>query len=250
MPNAWDAGSAKLFASLGFAGHRHDELRLRRHARPTRRRGDSRGGDRPHRGARRGHAAAGERRSRGLLRRRPGGRGGDDHGGRRGRRSRGVGRGLHARDDRPIHDIGLATERVAAAAEAARAQRAGAHGAGREPDPRDPRPRRHDPPAAGVPGGRRRRALRAGAVHRSRTCGRSCRPSTGRSTCSCSAAGRTSRRSPRPAWPGSPSAGRWPGWRGARSPQAASELLASGTPGLRRPRRGRRQGARKRRPGR
>ena len=35
MPNAWDAGSAKLFASLGFAADRHDQLGLRRDARPA-----------------------------------------------------------------------------------------------------------------------------------------------------------------------------------------------------------------------
>ena len=33
MPNAWDAGSARLFASLGVRGDRHDQLGVRRHAR-------------------------------------------------------------------------------------------------------------------------------------------------------------------------------------------------------------------------
>ena len=121
MPNAWDAGSAKLFVLLGFAA-----IATTVPASPPRsvdptacvRRGRGFGA---HSGARRGHAATGERRSRGLLRRRPRRGGGDDHGGRGGRRGRRGRSRTSARHERPIHDIGLATDRVAAAAEAARA---------------------------------------------------------------------------------------------------------------------------------
>ena len=68
------------------------------------------------------------------------------------------------RADDPIYDLGLAAERVAAAAEVAHAgpvhlvltARAENHIHGTR------RPRRHDRPAAGVPGGRRRRAVRPG----------------------------------------------------------------------------------------
>ena len=82
---------------VGVRRHRHDELGVRRHARPGRRRGQPRGGARPHRGAGGGDAAAGQRRPRGLLRRRPGRRRGDDHRGGGGRCGRRLGRGLHAR---------------------------------------------------------------------------------------------------------------------------------------------------------
>ena len=180
MPNAWDAGSAKLFASLGFAAIATTSSGF---AATLGRRDGGVSRDeahRPHRGARRGHAAAGERRPRGLLRRRPRRRGGDDHRGRGGRRGRGLGRGLPARrrPPDPRHRAGDRPRRRGR--RGGEGERAGADGAGREPDPRGPRPRRHDPPAAGVPGGRRRRALRARAVHASRTCAPSSAPSTGR----------------------------------------------------------------------
>ena len=67
------------------------------------------------------------------------------------------------RPDDPIYPPELAVERIAAAAQAAHgAELAGAHRPRREPHPRPPRPGRHDRPAAGVPGGRRRRAVRPG----------------------------------------------------------------------------------------
>ena len=66
-------------------------------------------------------------------------------------------------DGDTIYDAGLAAERVAAAAEAAHAGagRLRAHGAGREPRARPRRPRRHDRASPELPGGRRRRAVRA-----------------------------------------------------------------------------------------
>ena len=56
MPNAWDAGSAKLFASLGFQAIATTSSGFAATLGRPRRRGDARGGDRPHRGARRGDA--------------------------------------------------------------------------------------------------------------------------------------------------------------------------------------------------
>ena len=149
-------------------------------------------------------------------------------------------------DGRPIHDIGLATERVAAAVEAARASglvltaRAEnlIHGV-RDLDDTIRRLQAYQEAGADVlyaPGlftdrGRARRRRR---------------PSTGRSTCCCSPAGPTS--------PALAEAGvarisvggalAWVAW-GAVA-EAAGELLASGTPGLRRPRPGRRQGGARR----
>ena len=74
-----------------------------------------------------------------------------------------------------IYEVGAAAERIAAAAEAARELPFPftADGAGREPHPRQPRPGRHDRPAAGLRGGGRRRALRAGAGGRWRRSRRS-----------------------------------------------------------------------------
>ena len=122
MPNAWDAGSAKLFASLGFAAIATTSSGFA----ATLGRAD--GGVSADEAI--AHTAALAAATplpvnadlEDCFADDPGRRGGDDHGGRGGRRGRGVGRGLPARRRaRPIHDIGLATDRVAAAAEAARA---------------------------------------------------------------------------------------------------------------------------------
>ena len=68
-------------------------------------------------------------------------------------------------DRTAIHPIGLAAERVAAAVEAARPHGVVITGRAENLIRGVPRPRRHDRPAAGVPGGRRRRAVRARPVH-------------------------------------------------------------------------------------
>ena len=75
-----------------------------------------------------------------------------------------LGRGLERREQR-LYDVEVAAERVAAAAQAAHAGpvRARAHGARREPPARQPRRARHDRASAGLPGGRRGRALRTAA---------------------------------------------------------------------------------------
>ena len=110
-------GPAAGVARLRGAGH--DQRRVRRHPRPARRRGDPGRGPRPrrrHRGRRR---RPGLGRPRERLRRRPRRRGGDDDLAVRRRPGRVLDRGLHRPTTTPIYDLGLAAERVAAAAEAA-----------------------------------------------------------------------------------------------------------------------------------
>src|SRR5580765_7382084 len=63
---------------------------------------------------------------------------------------------------KPIYDFNLAVERVAAAAEAAHALPIHLHRARRELPARTPRSRGHDPPPAGLRGRGSRRPLRAG----------------------------------------------------------------------------------------
>ena len=95
------------------------------------------------------------------------------------------------------------------------ARPAGPHRPGREPHPRRPGPRRHDRPAAVLPGGGRRRALRARADGRRPTSAGWSSRSTGRSTCSPCRAPRRS-----PSWARSAS--------GASRSAAASRLVAYG----------------------
>ena len=121
MPNAWDAGSAKLFASLGFAAIATTSSGFaatlgRADGGVTRDEAIDHVGS-----AGRGDPAAGERRPRGLLRRRAG-RGGGHDPRRRDRRRGGrrPSRTSPATRARPIHERALAVERVAAAVEAAR----------------------------------------------------------------------------------------------------------------------------------
>ena len=167
IPNPWDAGTARLLASLGFEAlattslglanmlGRPDGERVSRDEVLENCRHD-RGGDRP----------AGQRRPRERLRRRAQGRGRDDPARRRGRRGRRLDRGRHRRPaqaDLRLRAGGRARRRPPSRWRAslpvpfmltARAENlaAGPH-----------RSRRHDPAAAGVRGGRRRRALRARA---------------------------------------------------------------------------------------
>ena len=173
IPNPWDAGTARLLASLGFEALATTSLglvnslgRVGRHRRGEPRRGDrelpgDRGGDRPAR----------ERGPRERLRPRAARRG-RDHPARRGGGHRRAARSRTrpASPQNPIYDFALAVERVQAAVEVARvaARSVRADRAGREPPARAARPRRHDPAAAGLREGRRRRALRAGRCATSR----------------------------------------------------------------------------------
>ena len=107
MPNAWDAGSAKLFESLGFAAIATTSSGFAATLGQPDGGVTPRRGDRPHRGARRGDGAAGERRPRGLLRRRPGRRRRDDRRGGRGRARPARPSRTYGRDrGDPIHEIG------------------------------------------------------------------------------------------------------------------------------------------------
>ena len=137
------------------------------------------------------------------------------------------------RDEDPIYDHALAAERVAAAAEAAHSgpvhlvltARAENYLHGR------PVPRRHDRPAAELPGGGRRRAVRArrdqaGRDHRA---GRVGRPAGQRPRPAGNAPGR--RAAPGSASSGSRSAAPSPSSRSARSPRPPRELREHGTYG-------------------
>ena len=103
----------------------------------------------------------------------------------------------------------------------------------RELPARPPRPGRHDRPAAGVPGGGRRRALRSRACAAWRTSARWSARSTGRSTSSPWRACRRSPSSPRPGSAASRWAARSRSPRSGRSSSAATELREQGTYGFR-----------------
>ena len=144
-------------------------------------------GDRARRRDRRGDRAAGVRRPRERLRRRPGRRGRDAAAAPSTR----VWRAPRSRTT-PAARTTRSTTSASPPSGWPRRPRprtpapvaAGAHRAGREPPARRRRPRRHDRPPAGLPGGRRRRALRTRPRAASRTSARSSRRSTGRSTSS------------------------------------------------------------------
>ena len=105
----------------------------------------------------------------------------------------------------------------------------GPHRAGREPPARARRPGRHDRPPAGLPGGRRRRPLRAGPAASSRTSASSSRSVDCRSTSSPGRAARPSPSWPRSASAASRSAAPSPSRRCGAAAEAARELLDQGT---------------------
>ena len=154
IPNPWDA-ARRGARGARVQGAGDDQLGLRVHARPARRRRDARRGRRARRGARpRRPTCRSRSTSRTATARRP----------RTPRRAiaraaeaGAVGGSIEDYDpDGGLYELGHARERVAAAVEAARGARlpVHAHRPGREPHPRQPRPRRHDRPAAGLRGGR------------------------------------------------------------------------------------------------
>ena len=154
IPNPWDAGTAKLLASLGFEALATTSLGLANMlGRPT----SAVSLDEILDNCREIAAAttaAGQRRPRELRRRCAGGRGQGDRAGCGGRGASGGSIEDFTGDrDNPIYDFTLAVERVQAAVEAARALEGAvsADRAGGEPDRRLPRPaRRHDQAAPGL----------------------------------------------------------------------------------------------------
>ena len=164
IANPWDAGSARMLAGLGFEalatssgaaagvlGRRDGQItrdEALAHARAIV------DGDRP----------AGVGRSGERLRRRAGGRRRDDPAAPP--RSGLVGGSIEdatGDKDRPLYDLGHATERVAAAVAGGACAAVPVHAdrARRELPARQPGSRRHDPAPAGVRAGGRRRAVRA-----------------------------------------------------------------------------------------
>ena len=131
-------------------GARHDQLRLRVHARAPRRERDARRDRRPRNDARPGDRLAALGRPRERLRARAGERRARRPAGRRGRSGRRLDRGLRPRR-LPL--------RASAGRRARRSRRGSgprsrlsvpAHRPGRKPPPRQPRPRRHDLAAPGL----------------------------------------------------------------------------------------------------
>ena len=167
IPNPWDAGTARLLASLGFEALATTSLGLANSlGRPDGAGAVSRGrGPRQLPGDRRRDRPARQRRPGERVRARAARRRRDDPagggGGRRGRLDRGRDRGPGDADLRVLPG-GRARARRGRGG-AVPAGPVHADGAGGEPPPRPPRPRRHDPAAAGLRAGRRGRALRARA---------------------------------------------------------------------------------------
>ena len=120
MPNAWDVGSAAVLGVAGLPGAGHDEQRSRGDARAARRSGSAATRRSPMRPRCRRHRPAGVGRSRERVRRRSRRGGRDDRPGAASRSRRLLGRGLlgATRSD-PIYELGLARERIVAAAEIA-----------------------------------------------------------------------------------------------------------------------------------
>ena len=219
LPNPWDAGSAKLLASMGFQALATTSSGLPRRSGASTA-GDPRRGDRSRRVHRRLDLAARVRRPRERLRGRSGRRRADDPAGRR--------RGL----------AGCSVEDHSGPG-TRRSTTSGSRPSGSPRPPRPPmqasrwcspaaprttctasRPVRHHRPPAGLPGRRRGRALRA-RPESSRTSAPSSPASTGRSTCSPARESRRCR-----SWPRS-------GSRGSRSavPSRSRRSARSSRPG-------------------
>ena len=165
IPNPWDAGSAKVFAGMGFKALATTSSGFAFTLGLDDGGPDARPGDRARSGARGGDGPAalgrpGERPRARANRRRDGycARG-------RGRRGRGLDRGFRSRAGPLRARPGGRTRRGGGRGRKRGGLRVHAHGPGREPHPRQPGPRRHDRPAAGLRGRRRGRALRPRPAH-------------------------------------------------------------------------------------
>ena len=161
LANAWDVGSAKLLASLGFQALATTSSGYAASLGRSRLRRQPRGGARARRRDRAGGGRAGVGGPRGGLRDRPGRRRRD-----RGPRARDRPRGLLGRGLGPSRAASVRRRRGCRArrrgrrGSARRARAPRAHRARREPPAGQPGRARHDRAPAGLPAGRRRRLYR------------------------------------------------------------------------------------------